>query len=322
VNPPLAGWGTRVGAWAIDSVICWGLAIVLLIPFATADDPNSDSDDYLGAIWLLLAIINFVAYYTVTMRRQGEHNGQTLGKQAVGIRVARDDGAPVGVGTVLLREVLLKGIAGTLTGIGWLVDGLWPLGEREQRALHDFPASTHVVRTQPQPHAAPPPPRRPQRMLAPPIQGHLNAAYAAAGRIRDAIQRAELPYAEVSREVDSLLRVMTRSSERAQMLHEALAEKPVAAVQARMQELVGSGKVELVNALGEQLEVQKRLETQLGAFHDEMERIVIELETIRSSLLNVSASTDVSMQEQLAAQVTDLRDEMSSVASGMSAGFD
>ena len=115
---------------------------------------------------------------------------------------------------------------------------------------------------------------------------------------------------------------MGRSADRAQMLHEALAEKPVAVVQARMEELVGTGKVELVNALGEQLEVQKRLETQLGNFHDEMERIVIELETIRSSLVNVSASTDQGVQEQLASQVTALRDEMASVASGMSAAFD
>jgi hypothetical protein len=218
--------------------------------------------------------------------------------------------------------VLLKFIAGAITGIGWLIDGLWPLGEREHRALHDFPPSTHVVSTRaPVVRPAPPSPP-PARQLAPAIQRHLAAAYAAAGRIRDAIQRAQLPYVEVSREVDSLLAVMGRSAERAQMLHEALAEKPVAVVQARMEELVGSGKVELVNALGEQLEVQRRLQTQLGAFDDEMERIVVELETIRSSLLNVSASTDVGVHEQLASQVTTLRDEMSSVAAGMSAAFD
>ena len=69
------------------------------------------------------------------------------------------------------------------------------------------------------------------------------------------------------------------------MLCEALAEKPVAAVEARLTELTGSGKLELIDALEEQLEVQRRLETQLGAFNDEMERIVVELETIRSSLV-------------------------------------
>ena len=115
---------------------------------------------------------------------------------------------------------------------------------------------------------------------------------------------------------------MQNSAYRAQMLCEALDEKPVAAVEARLTELDGSGKLELINALQEQLEAQRRLDTQLGAFNDEMERIVVELETIRSSLLNVSASTDVGVQEQLASQVTALRDEMASVASGMSAAFD
>ena len=215
--------------------MCWAIAFLLVIPFAAAGDPNSDDDDWLGLVWLLLAFVVSCAYYVLTMRRKGVHNGQTWGKQVAGIRVVRDDGQPVGVETTLLREVLLKFIAGGITGIGWLIDGLWPLGERESRALHDFPASTHVVTTRAQ-AAAPPPPRppAPRRQLAPGIQQHLNAAYAAANRIREAIQRAQLPYAQVSSEVDSLLSVMGRSADRAQMLHEALAEKPVAVVEARM----------------------------------------------------------------------------------------
>jgi len=312
----------------IDTALCLVVSFLLALPFSAIDNADRDSDDLWGLLWALAAILVGTGYYALTMRRSGAANGQTWGKQVAGVRVIRDNGEPVTVGTVLLRDLLLKFILGAVTVIGWLVDGLWPLGEREQRALHDFPAGTHVVSTR---ASYTPPPVQPQRamptqppprMLAPPIQAHLNAAYSAGNRIREAIQRARLPYTEVSREVDSLLGVMTGSAERAQMLYEALAEKPVAAVQQRMEELVGSGKVELVNALGEQLEAQKRLETQLGAFNDEMERIVIELETIRSSLLNVSASTDVTAQEQLASQVTTLRDEMSSVASGMSTAYD
>jgi len=320
----LARWGPRFGAWVVDWVLCWAIAFALVLPFSAFDDPSSDSDDWLGLLWLLIAILVSSAYFALTMRRRGAANGQTWGKQIAGIRVVRDDGQPVGVNTALLRDVFAKFILGAITGIGWLIDGLWPLGERENRALHDFPASTHVVSTRAAVRPAAPPPPRPAaaRPLAPDIQRHLAAAYAAAGRIREAIQRAQLPYAEVSREVDSLLSVMGRSAERAQMLHEALAEKPVAVVQARIEELVNSGKVELVNALGEQLEVQRRLQSQLGAFDDEMERIVVELETIRSSLLNMSASSDAGVQDQLASQVTTLRDEMISVAAGMSSAFD
>src|SRR4051794_41745265 len=125
--------------------MCWAIAFLLVLPFAAAGDPNSDEDDWLGGVWLLLSFVVVCAYYVLTMRRKGVHNGQTWGKQVAGIRVVRDDGRPVGVKTALLREVLLKFVAGGITVIGWLIDGLWPLGERENRALHDFPASTHVV---------------------------------------------------------------------------------------------------------------------------------------------------------------------------------
>ena len=61
---------------------------------------------------------------------------------------------------------------------------------------------------------------------------------------------------------------------------------------------------------------------QLTSFMDEMERMVVELETIHGSLLNLSASTDAGVQQQLADQVCTLRDEMAAVAAGMSAAFD
>jgi uncharacterized RDD family membrane protein YckC len=323
VRPELASYGARLGAAVLDGIIAFIIAIVTLFPWAAADDADGSTDGAYGLGWLATLVVLVTAYYALTMRRRGARNGQTLGKQAASIRVVRDDGKPVTISTVLLRDLLLKFGAGTVTVIGWLVDGLWPLGERENRALHDLAASTHVVSTR-APRTSPPRPPvpAPPRQLSPGIQAHLNAAYSAANRIREAIQRAQLPYVEVSREVDSLLGVMQNSALRAQMLCEALDEKPVAAVQARLAQLDGSGKLELIDALQEQLEVQRRLDTQLGAFNDEMERIVVELETIRSSLLNVSASTDVGVQEQLASQVTALRDEMSSVASGMSAAFD
>jgi uncharacterized RDD family membrane protein YckC len=320
----LAGWGARVGAACIDLAIAWAVAFVAAIPFSQIDDPATTSDDISGLWWVLVVVPLCTAYYALTMRRAGKHNGQTWGKQAVGIRVVRDDGRPVGVSTVLLRDLLLKFVAGVITGVGWVVDSLWPLGERENRALHDLAASTHVVTTRPAvprpPVAAPVPPVR--RRLAPVIERHLVAARSAERRIHDAIARAQLPYAEVGREVDALLGVMERSADRAQLLYEGLETTPVAKVEARLGELAGTDKVELIGALEQQLTVQRRMQQQFGEFIDELERMVVELETIHGSLLNVSASTDASVQQQLADQVSALRDEMSAVASGMSAAFD
>ena len=103
----------------------------------------------------------------------------------------RDDGQPVGVETVLLRELLLKFIAGAVTVIGWLIDGLWPLGERENRALHDFAASTHVVSTRARSCAATAAAAVAARRGSsrPASSATSTAAYAAANRIREAIQQ-------------------------------------------------------------------------------------------------------------------------------------
>ena len=44
------------------------------------------------------------------MAREGAHNGQTWGKQIVGIRVVRDNGEPMDFGWSALREIVVKGL--------------------------------------------------------------------------------------------------------------------------------------------------------------------------------------------------------------------
>lgn len=159
------------------------------------------------------------------------------------------------------------------------------------------------------------------RTLAPEVRRHLLAARAIEERIRDAIQRAQLPYEEVSSAVDELVTLMELSASRAQLLYEALDESPPARVEGRLRELDGSGKVELIAALEHQLAVQRKMGDQLESFYDRMERVVVELDTIRGSLLSVSASTDVANQQRLAGDVRALRDELGSLAEGMSEAF-
>jgi uncharacterized RDD family membrane protein YckC len=301
----------------VDGAIALAIAIIAGIPFGILDSGNDD----ISGLWLVVAVPLCTAYFWVTMRRGGARNGQTLGKQALGMRVVRDDGDPIGLWTVLFRELLLR-IVGWITVIGWLADGLWPLRDGEHRAIHDLIASTHVVSSRHQIATPSAVVVTPPKALAPEIQRHVTDAGEADARIREAIQRAELPYTEVGREVDSLLAVIGRSAQRAQLLREALHDTPVAKIEGRLRELANTDKHELIDALEQQLEVQRRMQWQLDHFNDEMERIVVELETIRGSLLNVSASTDVENQQRLAEQVRALRDEISSVATGMSAAFD
>ena len=85
------------------------------------------------------------------MARQGAHNGETWGKQLIGIRVVRNSGQPMDFWTAALREVVVKGLlvgfASTIIPfLPWLLDNCWPLWDDENRALHDFIVDTRVVR--------------------------------------------------------------------------------------------------------------------------------------------------------------------------------
>lgn len=159
--------------------------------------------------------------------------------------------------------------------------------------------------------------------LAEPIGRLLAAGRQREQRIRDAIDRAELPYAEVSDEVDRFIGAMQDGARRAQLLYEALSESPPAAVERRLAEVRGDpGRAELTAALESQLAVLRRMEAQLQRFYDEMERILVELDTVRGNLVSVSASTEAANQQRLAGDVRALREEVGAVADGMSEAYE
>lgn len=80
---------------------------------------------------------------------EGGPSGQTLGKKALDIRVARfADGGPLGWGTALLRH-LCSYLSGLACGLGYF----WMLWDPEKMTWHDKLSATVVV-----PAAAWPPP--------------------------------------------------------------------------------------------------------------------------------------------------------------------
>jgi len=161
------------------------------------------------------------------------------------------------------------------------------------------------------------------KVLAEPIQQLLVAGQQRELRIRDAIDRAELPYTEVSDEVDRFIRAMEDGARRAQLLYEALSESPPSWVEQRLAQVRGDPtKAELVTALENQLAVQRRMEAQLQRFYDEMERILVELDTVRGNLVSLSASTEAANQERLAGDVRGLREEVGAMAAGMSEAYE
>jgi hypothetical protein len=143
-------------------------------------------------------------------------------------------------------------------------------------------------------------------------------------QIRAAIDGADLPFREVSDEVDRFLATMWQTAGRAELLRDGLTDAPPEAVAARLEQVKRAGdpaKTELVEALTQQLAVQRKMEAQLLRFYDQMEKLLVELDTVRGHLLTVSASTDADNQERLAEDVRDLRQEMGAVAEGMAAAY-
>ena len=143
---PLSGWWRRVGAYVLDgiftAIVIWVGEILIVT-----------GTEVLGAVLVLGGLVIAFFYYPVTMMREGARNGQTLGKQILGIRVVRDDGQTVTFGFALLREfvvefLLFQVLGSLLFGIPWLINVLWPLWDSENRALHDMIVKSHVVEAQ------------------------------------------------------------------------------------------------------------------------------------------------------------------------------
>jgi uncharacterized RDD family membrane protein YckC len=150
----LASWGSRLGAVVIDGLVLLipiALLGVLIVGGMVDDDSSAGGWIVASILWVLIAGLVSLFYAPLLMMREGARNGQTLGKQWIGIRVVRDSGEPMGFGWAALREVVVKqlavGIAASIIPIiPWFLNYFWPLWDDQNRALHDMAVSTHVVK--------------------------------------------------------------------------------------------------------------------------------------------------------------------------------
>ena len=157
--------------------------------------------------------------------------------------------------------------------------------------------------------------------LAPPIAQRLQTVISEQDRITQAIDRAELPFDEVSGEVDVFVRAAEKTASRAQLLYEYLSDHDQRAVEQRLRDLHEAddpSKRALRDAVEAQVDALRRGADQLERFYTEMERIGVELGNVRAELLAVSAASESAGQQRLAADVRDLREQMGAVSAGMS----
>lgn len=141
----LADWWTRAGAFVLDQLILG--ASVLAISFVLAHVVGHTDRTTGSALFYGIAALGGALYAPLLMARTGTRNGQTLGKQAMGIRVVLADGETIGFWRGVLRTVLAQQLLAAITLYAYaLVDYLWPLSDRRNQALHDKIANTLVVR--------------------------------------------------------------------------------------------------------------------------------------------------------------------------------
>jgi len=132
-----ATWTSRVSATLIDSIgalLCFALLLGIGIAFESAGAPR-----VLYSSFWFLAFLGALLVAPVAMTVTG---GQSLGKLALGIRVVRTNGKRVGISWSALREIPVKQLLGLLL----FLDVLWPLWDRENRALHDLVVGSRVIR--------------------------------------------------------------------------------------------------------------------------------------------------------------------------------
>ena len=135
---PFAGWWSRVAAQIIDWIIV--AVIPVAVYFIAFSDSTAGSYLLSGLILLVGAI-----YYALTIGRSGENNGQTIGMQALNIRIVRETGEPMTAGTAILRETLIKGILMAIFFIVTILNYLAPLWDDRNQAWHDKIVNTLVV---------------------------------------------------------------------------------------------------------------------------------------------------------------------------------
>jgi uncharacterized RDD family membrane protein YckC len=133
-NP--AGFWVRLGAAILDMIF-----LFLVSGFITAivyQEFLMENEPITTILEMLYSLLLPVFWY-----------GYTVGKRAVGIRIAREDGEKVGVGTMLMRN-LVAGLVYVLTlGIGIIVSAFMVGLREDKRAIHDFIAGTYVTYDEP-----------------------------------------------------------------------------------------------------------------------------------------------------------------------------
>lgn len=134
-NP--AGFWVRLGAAILDMIFL--LLVSGIITTIIYQEFIMDNEPITTILEILYSLLLPVFWY-----------GYTVGKKVLGIRIAREDGEKLGIGTMLMRN-LVAGLVYVLTlGIGIIVSAFMVGLREDKRAIHDFIAGTYVTYDEPE----------------------------------------------------------------------------------------------------------------------------------------------------------------------------
>lgn len=113
----LARFGQRFLAWLLDAIV-------------------------LGIVGYVVGPLGALGWFLYGWLMIGLNDGRTLGKMALGIRVAFPDGGRVDLGTAAARAAM-----SLVSGLAVFVGYLWAIWDPERRTWHDMVANTRAFST-------------------------------------------------------------------------------------------------------------------------------------------------------------------------------
>src|SRR5690606_23960109 len=140
--------GPRLLAWLLDLAVRSMLFMFAMIPLGMMGEA--------GQGFMLITVFALEWFYPVVWELA--YRGQTPGKVALGLRVIRDDGTPLDLGSSVLRNLLRTADFLPMLNIAALVT---MAANRQFKRLGDLAAGTVVV------YDHPPQERRPPRRAEP-----------------------------------------------------------------------------------------------------------------------------------------------------------
>ena len=136
-HEPMAyqGVAIRFVALLIDSIILGIIGWILGVLFGVYTLGFSMRPQAALSGWGIVAFIIYIAYFTYLEGTRG----QTIGKRVMGIKVVKEDGSPIDMGTAFIRNILrvIDGLIAYLVGaiLIWMSHKKQRLGDRAAKTV-------------------------------------------------------------------------------------------------------------------------------------------------------------------------------------------